>query len=111
MADDIQSRAGFIGLASDSVFLESALWANITPSQSWSFDYGLTAADVPGELVVGGYNGAKTSPDTFYNFTVSPDKDKPCPLQVTVSKFTWGTKDLMNGMGMPSPDAGFSSTC
>jgi hypothetical protein len=82
------------------VFLESALYANITPSQSWSFDYGLTAADVPGELVVGGYNSAKAKPQDFYNFTVSPDKDKPCPLQVTVSKFTWGDRDLMDGLGL-----------
>ena len=82
------------------MFLKSAVSANITPSASWAFDYGLTAADVPGEFVVGGYNAAKAKPEDWHNFTVSPDKSKPCPLQVTVSKMTWGTTDLMTGMRM-----------
>ncbi|CUS09968.1 unnamed protein product [Tuber aestivum] len=90
--------AGFIGLASDSVFLKSAVHAGVTPSATWSFDYGLTAADVAGELVIGGYNAAKAKPEDWHNFTVSPDKSKPCPLQVTVSKMKWGTADLMAGM-------------
>ncbi|RPA99572.1 hypothetical protein L873DRAFT_1905426 [Choiromyces venosus 120613-1] len=90
--------AGFIGLASDSVFLKAAVHANVTPSATWSFDYGLTAADVSGELVVGGYNAAKAKPEDWHNFTISPDKDKPCPLQVTVSKMSWGTTDLMSGI-------------
>ncbi|KAG0132178.1 aspartic peptidase domain-containing protein [Tuber indicum] len=93
--------AGFIGLASDSVFLKSAVHANVTPSATWSFDYGLTAADVAGELVVGGYNAAKAKPEDWHNFTVSADKSKPCPLQVTVSKMKWGSADLMAGMVEP----------
>ena len=33
----------------------------------------------------------------FTNYTIFPDKAKPCPLQVTVESMKWGGKDLMAG--------------
>lgn len=89
-----------LGLASASIFLNQTVSAGVSPSRSWAFDYGLTAKNVPGELVIGGYNPNKATFDKFTNFTIFPDKSKPCPLQVNVKGFKWGNVDLMNGQGI-----------
>lgn len=87
-----------VGLASDSVFLRSAVGSGLAPSRSWGFYYGTNGDnETPGELVVGGYNSAKTSVLDFTNYTLFPNKAQPCPLQVTVESMKWGTKDLMAG--------------
>ncbi|KAL7266801.1 hypothetical protein RUND412_010635 [Rhizina undulata] len=82
--------SGMIGLATDSQFLQTAIAANLTPSNSWSLDYGTTGVYIPGELVVGGYNSAKATYDSFQNFTIFPNKSIPCPLQVNISTITLG---------------------
>lgn len=88
-----------LGLADASIFLNQTVADGVSPSHSWAFDYGLTATDLPGELVIGGYNPSKATYDKFVNFTVFPDKSKPCPLQVNVKGFKWGSVDLMAGQG------------
>jgi hypothetical protein len=90
-----------IGLASDSVFLKSAVAAGLAPSRSWGFDFGRTGLNLQegGELVIGGYNPSKASWEDFTNYTVFPDKSKPCPLQVNVEGMNWGDTDLMDGQG------------
>lgn len=94
-------RAGMLGLADASIFLNQTVSAGVSPSRSWAFDYGLTANNVPGELVIGGYNPSKATYDKFTNYTVFPDKSKPCPLQVNVKGMKWGSVDLMDGQGKP----------
>lgn len=86
-----------VGLADQSIFLAQAVADGISPTRSWSLDYGLTAKNVPGEVVIGGYNENKATWDQFTNFTVFPDKTKPCPLQVNVTGIKWGSVDLMDG--------------
>lgn len=88
-----------LGLADASIFLNQSVEGGVSPSKSWALDYGLTAANVPGELVIGGYNRNKATSDKFTNFTVFPDKSKPCPLQVNVKGIKWGSVDLMAGQG------------
>lgn len=90
-----------IGLASSSVFLKAATEDGHAPSRSWGFDYG-SSNDIndPGELVIGGYNSEKASYEDFTNYTVFPDRNAPCPLQVQVKGFKWGKSDLMEGQGM-----------
>lgn len=88
-----------LGLADASIFLNQSVEGGFSPSKSWGFDYGLTAKNVPGELVIGGYNPNKASWPKFTNFTVFPDKSKPCPLQVNVRGMKWGNVDLMSGQG------------
>lgn len=88
-----------VGLADQSIFLNQSVENNISPSRSWALDYGLTAKNVAGEVSFGGYNPAKATWDTFKNFTVFPDKSKPCPLQVNVKGIKWGNVNLMDGQG------------
>lgn len=88
-----------LGLADASIFLNQSVEGGVSPSKSWALDYGLTAANVPGELVIGGYNPNKATSNKFTNFTVFPDKSKPCPLQVNVKGIKWGSVDLMAGQG------------
>lgn len=90
---------GMIGLASDSVFLKASVAAGLSPSRTWGFDFGRTGLELQedGELVIGGYNPAKASYRDFTNYTIFPDKTKPCPLQVNVQSMKWGETDLMAG--------------
>jgi hypothetical protein len=86
-----------VGLADQSIFLNQSVADNVSPSRSWALDYGLTSKKVDGEVVIGGYNPTKATWDKFVNYTVFPDKSKPCPLQVNVKGIKWGSVDLMAG--------------
>ncbi|KAI5778626.1 hypothetical protein EDC01DRAFT_756865 [Geopyxis carbonaria] len=85
---------GVIGMASDSVFLKMAVETKKIPSKSFGFDFGrtdLSKGQTAGELVLGGYNdGRVKSWKDSSNRTIFKDKDKPCPLQVTVKRMSWG---------------------
>ena len=94
-----------VGMASDSVFLRQTVKAGLSPSHSWGFDYGRQKNDdeLPGELVIGGYNAAKASYKDFTNYTLFKDLNKPCPLQVEVEGMRWGDVNLMSGQGLQFP--------
>ncbi|KAI5781913.1 hypothetical protein EDC01DRAFT_752048 [Geopyxis carbonaria] len=95
-----------LGLASSSVFLETAVRTGKAPSHAWALDYGTLNPYRPGELVVGGYNPAKLPPNSAatppaasnpFSFPVFADRNIPCPLQVRITGMDLGGHDLLAG--------------
>ena len=80
--------SGKLGLASDSIFLDQAVAANLTPTHSFALDYGTTApgSEKGGEIVFGGYNTEKLDLNLARRYRIFADTSIPCPLQIKVSR-------------------------
>ena len=77
-------------LGKDSSFLAAVTKAKVAPSEAWGLWAGDRSLDpVDGELVIGGYDKART----IGNFSTFPlgdwSQSRPCPLQVTVKSVTY----------------------
>ncbi|KAI9790071.1 MAG: hypothetical protein M1816_005541 [Peltula sp. TS41687] len=83
-----QSNAGMLGLGVDSVFLDTALGMNITPSNSWSLTPGSQSLARPrnGEIVFGGYNQGKIDGSfRWRNVSDMAETDRPCPIRTNIT--------------------------
>lgn len=81
------SNAGMIGLGIDSVFLNDAVRSGQSGSKSWSLDAGSNSLVKPreGELVIGGYNFARTDGSFSWSNVSSMAGDRPCPLRTKIT--------------------------
>jgi hypothetical protein len=81
------SNAGMLGLGIDSLFLDTAVKNNVTPSRGWSLDAGSQSIAYPrnGELVFGGYNQGRVDGSYRWKNVSDMSGDRPCPLRTTIT--------------------------
>ncbi|KAK3322798.1 hypothetical protein B0H66DRAFT_214986 [Apodospora peruviana] len=93
------SNAGMIGLGKNSVFLDDAVHQSRAGSKSWSLDAGSQSLVKPrnGELVIGGYNAARTDGSFSWAYVSDMAGDRPCPLRtkITGMTITMGNGDII----------------
>jgi len=84
------SNAGMLGLGKDSVFLNDAVRQAHSGSKSWSLDAGSNSLVKPrdGELVIGGYNAARTDGSISWSNVSNMAGERPCPLRTTITEMT-----------------------
>ncbi|KAH8881993.1 acid protease [Thozetella sp. PMI_491] len=94
------SNAGMIGLGKDSVFLNDTISQGRAGSRSWSLDAGSKSLSNPrnGELVIGGYNAARTDGSFSWSNVSDMAGDRPCPLRTTITDMSL---TLSNGNIVP----------
>ncbi|KAM7203243.1 hypothetical protein V8F33_002234 [Rhypophila sp. PSN 637] len=84
------SNAGMIGLGINSVFLNDAVRQGRAGSKSWSLDSGSNSLVKPreGEMVIGGYNSARTDGSFSWSNVSNMAGDRPCPLRTRITEMS-----------------------
>jgi hypothetical protein len=100
-----QSNAGMIGFGKESVFLDAVTKNNPGISKSWAIDAGSQSinASREGEVVIGGYNRARTDGSFAWTNISDMHGPRPCPLRtkITAMKLTFqdGSSQLLMSNG------------
>ncbi|KAM7216067.1 hypothetical protein V8F06_008540 [Rhypophila decipiens] len=84
------SNAGMIGLGINSVFLNDGVRQGRAGSKSWSLDAGSNSLVKPreGEMVIGGYNSARTDGSFSWSNVSNMAGDRPCPLRTRITEMS-----------------------